>query len=169
MLCASLTSNAVVRVQVSAVQKLARATPLREGLMLYRGIGGHVCLPRCFFKADENGCRGFVEWGFMSTTANKKVAIDYSDAHKKANGDESARSWSGSGHGALPMVLMVRVSAVDRGACIREFSQFEQEEEYLWVPGSYLQQVGVLQFRSLVAVSENEEYCVLFFILTDDC
>jgi hypothetical protein len=128
--------------QVSAVQKIARVMPLKEGLTLYRGLGGPVCLPRGFFKSDQNGCRGFVEWGFMSTTEHKDVAIDYSEARKKAGGDESALGWTGTGHGSIPMVLVVRVSAVDRGACIRDFSQYMDEVEYLWVPGSYLQQVG---------------------------
>ncbi len=41
-------------------------------------------------------------------------------------------------------VLVVRVSSVDRGACIRDFSQYMDEVEYLWVPGSYLQQVAFL-------------------------
>ncbi len=129
------------RVQVSAVQKIARVMPLKEGLTLYRGLGGPVCLPNAFFKADQNGCHGFVEWGFMSTTADKMVAIDYSDASRKAGGEDSSQDWTGTGRGSLPMVLVVRVSSVDRGACIRDFSQYMQEVEYLWVPGSYLQQV----------------------------
>ena len=125
------------------MQKIARVMPLKEGLTLYRGLGGPVCLPRSFFKSDDNGCRGFVEWGFMSTTANKDVAIDYSEARKRGGGEDLAQDWRGTGRGSLPMVLVVRVSAVDRGACIRDFSQYMQEVEYLWVPGSYLQQVGV--------------------------
>ena len=79
----------------------------------------------------------------MSTTAEKEVAIDYSEVRKKADGDENAQDWRGTVRGLLPMVLVVRVSAVDRGACIRDFSQYMQEVEYLWVPGSYLQQVCV--------------------------
>ena len=124
------------------MQKIARVMPLKEGLTLYRGLGGPICLPRGFFKSDQNGCRGFVEWGFMSTTAEKEVAIDYSEARKKAGGDDNAQDWRGTVRGLLPMGLVVRVSAVDRGACIRDFSQYMQEVEYLWVPGSYLQQVG---------------------------
>lgn len=131
-----------ITVLVSAVQKIACVMPLKEGLTLYRGLGGRVCLPRSFFKSDENGCRGFVEWGFMSTTADKEVAIDYSEARKKAGGDDTAQGWMGTARGLLPIVLVVRVSAVDRGACIRDFSQYMQEVEYLWVPGSYLQQDG---------------------------
>jgi hypothetical protein len=139
-----LNSLCLFGVQASAVQKIARVMPLKEGLTLYRGLGGPVSLPRGFFKSDVNGCRGFVEWGFMSTTANKEVAIDYSEARKKSGKDASSKDWRGAGRGSLPIVLVVRVSAVDRGACIRDFSQYMQEVEYLWVPGSYLQQVRLI-------------------------
>ncbi len=42
---------------------------------------------------------------------------------------------------ALPMVLVIRTGAVDRGACVRDFSQYVEEVEYLWLPGSFLEQV----------------------------
>ncbi len=102
-----------IHVLVSAVQKIACAMRLPEGLILYRGLGG-VRLPPCFYKADESGSRGFAEWGFMSTTASKEIAISYSglDARKP-----------------LPTVLEMRVGAVDRGACIQEFSQYPGEVE----------------------------------------
>ncbi len=44
---------------------------------------------------------------------------------------------------ALPMVLVIRTGAVDRGACVRDFSQYVDEVEYLWLPGSFLEQVRV--------------------------
>ncbi len=63
-----------ISVLVSAVQKIARAMKLTEGLRLYRGLGGLMDLPKEFFTADALGCKGFVEWGFMSTTSNKQVS-----------------------------------------------------------------------------------------------
>jgi hypothetical protein len=60
-------------VLVSAVQKIARAIKLPEGLRLFRGLGGLVDLPTEFFTADRQGRKGFVEWGFMSTTSDEKV------------------------------------------------------------------------------------------------
>ena len=102
-----------IHVLVSAIQKIACAMKLPEGLILYRGLGG-VRLPECFHKADESGSRGFAEWGFMSTTADKQVAITY------AGLDE---------HRPLPTVFEMRVGAVDRGACIQEFSQYPAEVE----------------------------------------
>jgi hypothetical protein len=62
-----------ISVLVSAVQKIARAIKLPEGLRLFRGLGGLVDLPREFFTADRQGHKGFVEWGFMSTTSDEKV------------------------------------------------------------------------------------------------
>jgi hypothetical protein len=58
-------------VLVSAVQKLARVMKLPQGLRLFRGTGGRMALPDHFCKADPRGCKGYVEWGFMSTTANR--------------------------------------------------------------------------------------------------
>jgi ankyrin repeat protein len=110
---------------VSAVQKLASAIKMPDGLKLYRGLGGVRDLPDSFFKAHQNGGRGFTEWGFMSTTSEKHVAVYYlaKDSQKQVS---------------LPMVLELTVSAVDRGACIKELSQYPGELEYLWVPCSFV-------------------------------
>ncbi len=62
-----------ISVLVSAVQKIARAMKLPEGLRLFRGLGGLMDLPKEFFAADPQGCKGFVEWGFMSTTSNEQA------------------------------------------------------------------------------------------------
>ncbi len=62
-----------ISVLVSAVQKIARKTKLAEGLRLFRGLGGLMDLPKEFSTADPQGCKGFVEWGFMSTTSDKEV------------------------------------------------------------------------------------------------
>jgi hypothetical protein len=62
-----------ISVLVSAVQKIARATAMPDGLRLFRGLGGLVDLPREFFAADGEGRKGFMEWGFMSTTSKEEV------------------------------------------------------------------------------------------------
>jgi hypothetical protein len=111
-------------VLVSAVQKVARVMTVPPGLKLYRGLGGKD-FPESFSRRDSHGCKGYSDWGFMSTTADKDVAVDY----------------SGLG-GPLPRLLEIRVSSVDRGACIREFSQYEREAEYLFVPCSFVEQEG---------------------------
>ena len=106
--------STTIHVLVSAVQKIACVMKLPEGLILYRGLGGTMRLPDCFYKADESGSRGFAEWGFMSTTASKDIAISYAGVNE---------------HKPLPTVFEIRVGAVDRGACIREFSQYPAEIE----------------------------------------
>jgi hypothetical protein len=60
-----LATVTTIFVLVSAVQKLARVERIPEGLRLYRGLGGSTEMPLGFFRADENGCRGFVEWGLL--------------------------------------------------------------------------------------------------------
>jgi hypothetical protein len=81
---------------------------LPDGLQLYRGLGGLTDLPASFFCRDKQGCRGYAEWAFMSTTADKAVAVHYSGVRE---GRPKA------------MVLVITVSAVDRGACVRDLSQ----------------------------------------------
>jgi hypothetical protein len=63
--------------QVSAVQKIARVMPIKPGMKLYRGLGGTVSLPISFYHTDSNGCRGFAEWGFMSTTSKREVRCNF--------------------------------------------------------------------------------------------
>ncbi len=116
-----------IHVLVSAVQKIARVMKLPEGLLLYRGLGGTMRLPDHFWNADQNGCRGFAEWGFMSTTSKKSIAIQYSGVKEGK---------------PLAMLFEIQVSSVDRGACIQEFSQYPGEVEYLWVPCSFVEPYG---------------------------
>ncbi len=66
---------------VSAVTKISRVTKIPDGLVLYRGLGG-VHLPDSFLKGGEAGFKCFVEWGFMSTTSNKDIAVQYTGIAK---------------------------------------------------------------------------------------
>ena len=43
---------------------------------MYRGMSG-VLLPEKFRVPDEEGCRGGVELGFLSTTTSKEQALLY--------------------------------------------------------------------------------------------
>ncbi len=65
-----------IHILVSAVIKIARAMKLPSGLELFRGLGGLTELPDSFFRVDANGCRGYAEWGFLSTTSNRAVAVE---------------------------------------------------------------------------------------------
>jgi hypothetical protein len=64
-----------------------------------------------------------------------------------ARGEQVAILYSGAAQGKpLPMVLRITVGGADRGACIRELSQYQQEIEYLFVPCSFLGPDGPTQF-----------------------
>jgi hypothetical protein len=64
-----------VHVLVSAVLKLMRVVRIPPGLRLYRGLGGRLALPASFGTADGNGLYGYAEWGFLSTTSSRAVAV----------------------------------------------------------------------------------------------
>ena len=64
-----------MHVLLSAVLKLMRVVRLPPGLALYRGLGGRLALPASFEAADANGLLGYAEWGFLSTTSSKDVAV----------------------------------------------------------------------------------------------
>ena len=104
--------STTIFVLVSAVTKIARVMRLPPGLELFRGLGGRTQLPESFLLDDEHGCKGYMEWGFLSTTACRETAIEY----------------SGVGDGKpLPMVIQTKTTSIDRGACIKEFSQYPGE------------------------------------------
>ena len=101
-----------IHVLQSATMKISRVMRLPSGLELYRGLGGLTELPDSFYEADEHGCRGYMEYGFLSTTSHRESAVEY----------------SGVGEGKpLPMVIQTRASSVNRGACIKDLSQYPGE------------------------------------------
>jgi hypothetical protein len=118
-------------VLVSAIQKLSRCMNIPSGMLLYRGLGGTLELPDSFTRAEAHcvtpNALGYTEFGFMSTTANRSVAVEYSgvkDGKPKAS------------------ILQIHPSSVDRGADISEFSQYPAEKEWLFVPYSFVQGDG---------------------------
>ena len=105
----------------------SRATQLPDGLRLYRGLGG-LHMPERFRRPDPaTGYRAIVEFGFMSTTANREVAIQYTGVARGR---------------PFPTLLEIRPAAVDHGADIGDFSQYPGEREYLWNPCSLLEPDG---------------------------
>jgi hypothetical protein len=105
-------------VLVSAVQKLSRFTRIPLGTLLYRGLGGKFDLPDIFFQIDDEGCSGFAEWGFLSTTSDRDVALGYSGIKERR---------------PKAMVMVIETSSIDRGADISEFSQYPGEKEFLYL------------------------------------
>ncbi len=111
-------------VLVSAVQKLSRLTRIPWGTLLYRGLGGKLELPDNFFQVDEQGCSGYSEWGFLSTTSDRDVALGYSGVKERR---------------PKAMVMVIETSSIDRGADISELSQYPGEREFLYLPCSFIQ------------------------------
>ena len=101
------------------------------GTLLYRGLGGTLEFPDSFTRADPKcatpNALGFLEYGFMSSTAEKSVAVQYS-------GVKEGKPRAG--------ILQIHPNAVDRGADISEFSQYPGEKEFLFVPYSFVQGEG---------------------------
>jgi ankyrin repeat protein len=123
--------STTIFVLVSAVNKLSRCMNISPGTLLYRGLGGTLEFPDRFTRADSNcvtpNALGFLEYGFMSTTADKSVAVQYSGVKE---GKPRAS------------ILQIVPNSVDRGADISEFSQYPAEREFLFVPYSFIQGEG---------------------------
>ena len=129
--------STTIFVLVSAVQKLSRCMNIPVGTLLYRGLGGNMELPDTFFVPSEfcvpsrvcmtPNALGYTEFGFMSTTQERSVAVQYSgvrDNKPKAS------------------IMEIHPNSVDRGADISEFSQYPGEKEFLIVPYSFVQGDG---------------------------
>ena len=84
----------------SVVVKMSRLTKV---VPLYRGWTG-ATLPAKFFEADAMGVRGGVEYGFSSTTTERRQAEHYAD-------------------GKASTLLELEMGMVDRGADISWLSQ----------------------------------------------
>jgi ankyrin repeat protein len=125
------TFPTTIFVLVSAVNKLSRFMNIPPGTLLYRGLGGTLDFPDRFTRADPHcatpNALGFLEYGFMSTTADKSIAVQYSGVQQ---------------HKPRAGILQISPNSVDRGADISEFSQYPAEKEFLFVPYSFIQGEG---------------------------
>ena len=115
---------------VSAIIKLSRTWKIPYDRKVYRGLGG-MLLPQEFWKEDPFGCRGGVEFGIMSTTTTREVAIQYSGVEK-----------------GRPTIFEIEVGQVDRGAPLRWVSQYPGEDEIVMPPLSNLEVVGDARMES---------------------
>ncbi len=96
----------------SALLSIAHETKFAPGRKLYRGLGGCIAYPSNFFEHDQMGNRGIMEWGFLSTTTNKSIAVDYSGARQSR---------------PFPCIVEIESSSVNRGADISNFNQYPGE------------------------------------------
>ena len=92
--------------------KLSKLTRVGK---VYRGIGGGH-LPSQFFREDDYGVRGGVEYGFMSTTLDRAVAVKYASGSKATT------------------IIEMTMGFVDRGADLAWLSQYPHEQEILFAP-----------------------------------
>jgi hypothetical protein len=63
-----------IHVLVSSIVKLTQSMKIPTGFRLYRGLSGKE-LPASFYQHDKQGRQGYMEWGFMSTTSDKQIAV----------------------------------------------------------------------------------------------
>jgi hypothetical protein len=121
---------------MSAIQKLSQRSPVEE--IVYRGLGGSFHLPECFWTPHlqphlqtpdeiELNVHGYTEFGVMSMTSNLDTALQYSGV------------LSGLEEKPHPAILAFAAGAVDRGACVKDLSQFPLEVEFTFPPLSYIQ------------------------------
>ena len=95
-----------IHILVSAIMKLSQQTKVPDGRKVSRGLGGMV-LDSKWFNKDSRNTRGGVELGFLSTTTNRRTALEYSGVRK--------------GRG---IVLDIDVGAIDNGAQLDFLSQY---------------------------------------------
>jgi hypothetical protein len=101
---------------ISGIIKLARLTEVPEDRRLYRGLGGMV-LPDGFWSSKD-GFRGGVETGLMSTTTDRRVAMQY----------------AGTSGGRRCTVFEILAGRVDIGADLSWVSQYPGESEVPYPP-----------------------------------
>ncbi|EKX40859.1 hypothetical protein GUITHDRAFT_75215, partial [Guillardia theta CCMP2712] len=105
---------------VSGVIKLSKTTRLPSSRVVYRGLKG-VRMPARFVEEDARGVSGGVEYGMLSTSTDRQVALQYAK------------------EGSLPTLFEISCGAIDRGADVELLSQYPEEKEILYPPLSYLE------------------------------
>jgi len=91
----------------SAIVKLSKLTKVTK---VYRGISG-MALPEQFQTANAFGVRGGIETAFMSTSVDRKVALEYASS------------------GKVGLLFEIAQGMVSRGADIGFISQYPHEKE----------------------------------------
>jgi hypothetical protein len=124
------TYPTTIHALLSGMRKLMWVAPVPQERFVYRGLGG-ANLPDKFFEQDEFGVRGGTEFGMLSTSKNMDVALQYA-------GDKK-----------MPTVFKIGIGAVNRGALLDDFSQYEAEQEVLFPPLSFLEVVGEISYMTM--------------------
>ena len=114
----------------SAIVKLSR---LAKPKTVYRGLAGRV-LPSEFWLGQGHGG---VEFAFMSTTADREVAMTYAKAKERE---------------AASCVMEVKMGMIDRGADLSWLSQYPDEKEITFPPYTGLEVLGTRVEVSVLVV-----------------
>jgi hypothetical protein len=90
---------------ISAIQKLSVKSPVQN--LVFRGTGGWGHLPECFWNPQDDRLNvyGYTEFGIMSMTSEREVALKYSGVLNTKC--------------PHPAILAFAPGAVDRGAKVR--------------------------------------------------
>jgi hypothetical protein len=112
----------------SAVLKLSRLQP---ALTVYRGIS-RMKLPKVFIEKNDRNIRGGVEYGFMSTTSDKEVALTFA---KSADMNSAST------------LVVAEMGMVDRGATLDWLSQYPHEAEILMPPLTAMEVKDISDFK----------------------
>ena len=118
---------------------LVKLSLLQRVQKVYRGLAGN--LPESMRTEDKYGARGGVELGFMSTTADRSVALEY------------ASSSPGS------LVLELEQGLLDRGAEISWLSQYPGEAEVCFPPLTCLDVHSSKVQASILVVGTRPSLC----------
>ena len=103
----------------SCVIKLSK---LAKAVKVYRGLAGGV-LPTEFWKPNEHGVKGGIEYGFSSTTTDRSKAVHFATAGGMSDGESTCST-----------IFEMQMGMVDRGADLSWLSQYPHEREVLLPP-----------------------------------
>ena len=92
----------------------AQVTRVPAGTRLFRGVGENRELPESFGQPDRGG---FMELGFLSTSASREVAAKFSKPASCGIKDGKP----------LATVFEIETDAVNCGALVADFSQYPRE------------------------------------------
>lgn len=131
-LCLGNRYTTTIHVINSALIKLSK---LQKAETVYRGIQGGI-LPSAFWKKNDVGVCGGIEFGFLSTTMDADVAMGYAQG----------------GNGRAATVFEIKMGMVDRGADISIFSQYPHEKEICFAPLTGIEVLGTRVEGSVLIV-----------------
>ena len=115
---------------------LVKASKVSRAVTVMRGTTGGK-LPDKFWQEDTSGVKGGVEYGFMSTTTDRSVAMQYASDPTKGAGT----------------VLEIQTGMIDKGADLSWISQYPHERELCFPPLTSLQVLGTSVEGTVLVVS----------------